>query len=364
MFRIVALLFLVSANNSSAVYIYGSSDNTNAPTGLCGNDKQGDFYPVVNGQILKVSGTPIGRTNFITAKHNGGNIGDTFVFRGETYQTVGFEDNSSTLLRSWKVDKLFPNNSWADIYTNRNELGKQFYVHGRGPRRGGIRISRIFPTSPIVINSLTCDDTQNTLCVSGSDEGSKFQVQWSTNLLEWNTFSNVHCMPADCQIDIQVTKTESLQAYYRLLVIPLIVTNGFGNVPSSGETSFGINTVEDFVSFYADSDMLMSYFDAAGGYYESSCGPGDSGGGLYILEGGVWKLAGIVESSQNGAYLCGNGDVVWGPMCDKTGLADSYYSNGEWLPDFTYTSYGGPHRATTFYTRISSEAEWLKRFTN
>jgi hypothetical protein len=130
----LSILFTVAATPSSAVILYGTVDpsaNTSAPTGALANSGwqyQGEF-----GGVL---GTPIASNHFITAKHIGGTVGQTFVFNGVTYTTTAVFPDPSSDLQIWRIAGTFPVH--APIYSGGagSELNLGLVVFGRGTQRG------------------------------------------------------------------------------------------------------------------------------------------------------------------------------------------------------------------------------------
>jgi hypothetical protein len=117
-----------------AVVLYGTGDptaNTTAPTGtLAGSGWQ------YEGQLNGLVGTVIASNYFVTAKHIGGNVGDTFIFNGVNYTvTAGFPDPFSDV-RIWQVAGSFPIH--APIFSGApgSEVNLALVVIGRGRQRG------------------------------------------------------------------------------------------------------------------------------------------------------------------------------------------------------------------------------------
>jgi hypothetical protein len=103
--------------------------NTTAPEGaLAGSGWQ------YEGQWGSFLGTPIASQYFITAKHVGGSVGDTFTYQGASYRTTAYYPDSQTDLAIWKVAADFPD--FAPLYTGSDEVGKDLVVIGRGTQRG------------------------------------------------------------------------------------------------------------------------------------------------------------------------------------------------------------------------------------
>ena len=117
---------------ADAVIFYSTADldyNTTTPlihSGATEWDLQGIW-----GNFL---GTPIAPQYFLTARHVGGGIGDSFVVNGALYLTTAFFDNAGSDLRIWQVDHPFP--SFASLYTGLSESGQPLLVFGRGTQRG------------------------------------------------------------------------------------------------------------------------------------------------------------------------------------------------------------------------------------
>jgi hypothetical protein len=133
------LLLLLFPARVWAILFYGTGDasfNTTAPTGtLAGSgwDYEGNWGPGV--------GTAISPDYFITAQHLGGGIGSPFVYQGQSFQTIGYTDCPGTDLRLWQVAGTF--SSYAPIYSQNDEAGRNIVVFGRGTQRG----------DPVTVNS-------------------------------------------------------------------------------------------------------------------------------------------------------------------------------------------------------------------
>src|SRR6202043_933434 len=104
---------MISIRPADAVILYETGDpmaNTTAPTGaLAGSGWQ------YEGQFAGVLGTVIASNYFITAKHVGGSVGQTFTFNGVNYTTTAVFPDPSSDLQIWQISGTFP--SHAQIYT-------------------------------------------------------------------------------------------------------------------------------------------------------------------------------------------------------------------------------------------------------
>jgi hypothetical protein len=127
------LLILLASLNAEAVILDSTGDpaaNTTAPGGaLSGSGWQ------YEGQWLAFLGTAIAPHFFITAAHVGGNVGDPFTYNGNSYSTVAVFDSPTSDLRIWQVSGTFA--TYAPLYTETSEIGRELVVFGRGTQRGG-----------------------------------------------------------------------------------------------------------------------------------------------------------------------------------------------------------------------------------
>ena len=136
-FRLLVLalgtLFIATAP-ARGVILFGTTDpsaNTSAPTGaLAGSGWQ------YEGQFGGFLGTPIASNYFITAKHIGGSVGQTFVFGGPSYTTTAVFPDPSSDLQIWQIAGTFP--SHAPLYSGAagTEINLSLTVFGRGTERG------------------------------------------------------------------------------------------------------------------------------------------------------------------------------------------------------------------------------------
>lgn len=102
-------------------------------------------------------------------------------------------------------------------------------------------------------------------------------------------------------------------------------------------------------------EMLMMRFDASGGPNEAHLSPGDSGGGLFIQDGFVWKLAGL-SNNADGQYSLGpNGPGISAALYDEGGL----YKGGN--PSWQLTVDSPFDQPGRFYCiRVSARLDWIR----
>lgn len=125
-----------------------------------------------------------------------------------------------------------------------------------------------------------------------------------------------------------------------------------------GVQRWGENTVAEIVNFSSGpDDAIYATFDQNGLPDESHLSSGDSGGAVFIQEGGVWKLAGINYAVDGNFYTdaSGGGEFI-AALFDAHGF---YYSDGANPPTYTQIT-GTPPVPSGFYaTRISSKLAWI-----
>lgn len=117
---------------SQAIIFHSTDDpahNTTAPVGaLAGSGWE------LQGRWGGFLGTPIAPNLFITAKHIGGGVGESFSFRGTNYPVIAAYTDPQSDLRVFEVCGIFP--AFAELYSGANEVGRLMMVFGRGTRRG------------------------------------------------------------------------------------------------------------------------------------------------------------------------------------------------------------------------------------
>ncbi len=127
-------IVLASAPPAAAVILFGTGDptaNTSAPIGLLANS--GWQY---EGQFGDFLGTAIASNYFVTAKHIGGTVGQSFILNGVTYTTTAVFPDPSSDLQIWQISGTFP--ARAPLYSGMpgTEVNLNLVVFGRGTQRG------------------------------------------------------------------------------------------------------------------------------------------------------------------------------------------------------------------------------------
>ncbi len=121
--------------------------------------------------------------------------------------------------------------------------------------------------------------------------------------------------------------------------------------------SWGMNRITSSTYGRADEGgarvkgaRLVWAFDRDGLSQEAAISAGDSGGGVFILSGGKWRLAGINFSTQAQFSYPDSTQILSGALFDSGGLM----AGDQLIPD---TAADVP--ALSFATRISTRATWI-----
>lgn len=85
----------------------------------------------------------------------------------------------------------------------------------------------------------------------------------------------------------------------------------FNNTTGKGTERWGYNKIDGQFTYIGGTGKTNSgfrmYFNTADTSLEAGAGTGDSGGGVFVQDGGVWKLAGIMTDVSTG----GSQDAVY-----------------------------------------------------
>jgi hypothetical protein len=114
---------------------------------------------------------------------------------------------------------------------------------------------------------------------------------------------------------------------------------------------WGENQVDDIVSFGSLGDMLYALFDGNGFPEEAHLSSGDSGGGIFISDNGVWKLAALNYSVDGPFSTSPGGDGFLAALFDMRGL---YGING------ILVAGPAPVPSGFYASRISSKLAWIQ----
>lgn len=290
------MLAALPVADASAVFLYSSpTRNTDAPGSLTNRGSWSEPGGADDPRRLLNSGwqwqgtfdtgagfflgTAIAPNYFITARHV--DFGSTFIYQGQSYNTIGSIAAPGADLRLWQVDGTF--SSYAPLYdasVDGLETGKSLVVIGRGTQRGA-------------------------------------EVRDNKELKGWQWGPEDH-----------------VQSWGENAVTGILDASGSG---------FG--------------DVLYFDFDATGGPNEAALSGGDSGGGLFIESGSVWKLAGINLSADGPWSYTDGGSVFNAALFDYGGMY--YYSSS----NQTYTFLADQDSnlpASSYSTRISSNLDWIR----
>ncbi len=126
---------------------------------------------------------------------------------------------------------------------------------------------------------------------------------------------------------------------------------------SDGVERWGENVVSDIAALGPQNETLYATFDEKGLPNECHLSVGDSGGAVFLDDGGTWKLAGIHYSVDGYFYTDSSGGGQFDAALFDS--RDYYLSDGGNPP--TYTQITGPDPVPSgFYsTRVSSKLGWI-----
>ena len=126
-----------------------------------------------------------------------------------------------------------------------------------------------------------------------------------------------------------------------------------------GVQRWGQNVVTRIVSGGTLNQYVYATFDQGGGPNEAHLSVGDSGGAVFLREGGVWKLAGI-SYAVDGPYFtdaAGNGEF-FGAIFDARGF---YEQDSFAPPHFSLITGPAPVPSGFYASRIASKLGWIYR---
>ena len=119
---------------------------------------------------------------------------------------------------------------------------------------------------------------------------------------------------------------------------------------------WGENAVSRIAYAGTEKQFLYAAFDAAGGPNEAHLSAGDSGGAVFLNDGGTWKLAGINSAVDGPFYAAETRESRFdGALTDVNGF---YASNDGGRSFYPYAS-AAPRPSGFFAARISSRRQWI-----
>ena len=136
---------------------------------------------------------------------------------------------------------------------------------------------------------------------------------------------------------------------------------GWYFTPASAVTSYGTNVISTAgtVAGAPTGQYLTFQFNPALGATTASLAPGDSGGGVFLQQGGVWSLAGI-NFAVDGPY---NVHAVNDPNYKASDAFNgAIYNQSGLFYDGTNTPLGATF-ASSYASRLSTEVAWIESVT-
>ncbi len=122
--------------------------------------------------------------------------------------------------------------------------------------------------------------------------------------------------------------------------------------------TWGTNIIDGIETFDAPYGETLAFdFHPSGGATEATLTAGDSGGGLFINDGGTWKLAGVHLSNDFVWSLTDGGTRFNASVFDGRGL----YRYDSSPPTYTYIDPSLPDAlgGSSYSTRISARMSWI-----
>lgn len=133
------------------------------------------------------------------------------------------------------------------------------------------------------------------------------------------------------------------------------VLHGWQDTNPDGVARWGTNTVSGIYSS-AIGDLITASFSASGTAEEATLSNGDSGGGVFVDDGGVWKLAGVnysIDGMFDTNNVVGDGSDFNAALFDRGGLYQGSDSFGwTYIPDLALDN-----PSSMYASRISTSAD-------
>jgi hypothetical protein len=139
------------------------------------------------------------------------------------------------------------------------------------------------------------------------------------------------------------------------------VLHGWQDTTPDGTARWGTNTVSGIYSS-AIGDLLTASFSASGTAEEATLSNGDSGGGVFVDDGGIWKLAGVnysIDGMFDTNNVIGDGTDFNAALFDRGGLYQGSDSFGwTFIPDLPLDN-----PSSMYASRISTSAASIMSIT-
>lgn len=246
-------------------------------------------------------GTPIAPHFYITAKHFGGSVAQVFNFHGDTYTTIGY------------YETVFSNN----VLVTRHYTASGFTeTVTTGTAATDLRVWEVehakpFPTYAPLSTGVADLGATATIFGGGAQRGDAVTGFSEPKGWKWS------------------------EVNYR---------QRWGRNSVTGTVDGGNNCGE----------LLYCDFDKPGIPDECHLSTGDSGGGLFVLENGLWRLAGINLSVDGPFRTDSMGTVFMAALFDTGGLE---YSDP---PNWVSSPEQPENNPSSFYcSRISTSRPWI-----
>ncbi len=150
-----------------------------------------------------------------------------------------------------------------------------------------------------------------------------------------------------------------------------VVANGFFGQETKGwywgsgapATRWGTNTVATITDPNGNTepngtplpgDLLRCTFDANAGADEGTLSVGDSGGGAFVLDGGVWKLVGLNHAVESDYRFTADGADFSAAIYDRGGLYNDTSAGWQLVPDEPVNL-----PAAFYTTRLTGNESWI-----
>ncbi len=132
----------------------------------------------------------------------------------------------------------------------------------------------------------------------------------------------------------------------------------YDGVPSWGENQVAGIAVDTSHSGGARQFLALPF--AATGTGSSITSLGDSGGGVFLNDGGTWKLAGINYNVDGQYNYQATGSYFNAAIFDKRGLYEGAPGSTNGVPNYvSWPNTGPPIASHSYATRISSRLDWI-----